>query len=297
MTRIINVISEKGGVSKTTSTLHVAAKLAEKGMKVAVIDFDTTQANATTQLIGPIWSTDNYRQGICSVITEAVDIDNVICETGRDNLFLVPSEKLSKNGQPFNIEGTLKDMGLEGYMFLKEIIDGSKKLQDMNFIFIDNGPTLGITTVATLIASDYYVIPVRTESFSLDSIAPTIETANKVSKTNKYLKPLGIYVALEDKRNKKNLSRAIEELEAIAQQFDIHLFENRIPVNANFAYLPRDKNLIYDLKRGNRGGAEYELLANELLERIMFIETNEVENIEVPHHIQKSENKSMEARS
>lgn len=295
MPRIISVISEKGGVSKTTSTLHIAAKIAENNMKVAIIDFDTTQANATSQILGPIWSQDDYKKGICSVITEETKINDVVYETDRENLFIVPSEKISSNGSPFNIEGTLKDMGLEGYMFLKEVLGESEKLQDMDFIFIDNGPTLGITTIATLIASDYYCIPVRTESFSLDSIAPTIETANKVTKTNKYLKPLGIYVALEDKRNKKNLARAIEELESISNQYNVHLFENRIPVNANFSYLPRDKNLIYDLKRGNRGSNEYEHLANEILKRIMEIETSEVEEV-TPIQGKTTEENSMEAR-
>lgn len=295
MPRIISVISEKGGVSKTTSTLHIAAKIAENNMKVAIIDFDTTQANATSQILGPIWSQDDYKKGICSVITEETKINDVVYKTDRENLFIVPSEKISSNGSPFNIEGTLKDMGLEGYMFLKEAIGESEKLQDMDFIFIDNGPTLGITTIATLIASDYYCIPVRTESFSLDSIAPTIETANKITKTNKYLKPLGIYVALEDKRNKKNLARAIEELESISNQYNVHLFENRIPVNANFSYLPRDKNLIYDLKRGNRGSNEYEHLANEILNRIMEIETSEVEEVTSIQN-KSTQESSMEAR-
>ena len=274
--RTISVISEKGGVSKTTSVIHIGARLAEMGFKVAIIDFDTTQANATTQLVGPIWSADNYKKGICSVITEKTPIDDVIIETNRENLFLVPSEKLNSNGAPFNIEATLKELGLEGYMILKEAIKDSSKLEEMNFILIDNGPTLGITTVATLIASDYYTIPVRTESFSLDSIAPTVETANKVHKqANKLLKPLGIYIALEDKRNKKNLKRANQELQSISEQFEIHLFENRIPVNANFAYLPRDNKLIFDLKTSNRGKAEYELLTQEMLERIMKIEKEE----------------------
>jgi chromosome partitioning protein len=295
MPRIISVISEKGGVSKTTSTLHVAAKIAENNMKVAIIDFDTTQANATSQILGPIWSQDNYKKGICSVITEGTKIDEVVYKTDRENLFIVPSEKISSNGSPFNIEGTLKDMGLEGYMFLKEAIGESSRLQEMDFIFIDNGPTLGITTIATLISSDYYCIPVRTESFSLDSIAPTIETANKVTKTNKYLKPLGIYVALEDKRNKKNLARAVEELENISKQYNVHLFENRIPVNANFSYLPRDKSLIYDLKRGNRGSNEYEHLANEILKRIMEIETSEAEEV-VPVQNKSTQENRMEAR-
>ncbi len=276
--RIISIVSEKGGVSKTSSVCHIGARLSQMGFKVAIIDFDTTQANATTQLVGPIWTNEDYKKGICSVVTEGNLIDDVIIETGRENLFLIPSEKFQSNGAPFNIEATLKELGLEGYMLLKEAIESSSKLKDMNFIIIDNGPTLGITTVATLIASDYYAIPVRTESFSMDSISPTIDTANKVKKqANKLLKPLGVYIALEDKRNKKNLKRALDELEKITTDHSIHLFENRIPVNANFAYLPRDRKLIYDLKTGNRGRAEYEALTQEILERIMMIEKSEEE--------------------
>jgi chromosome partitioning protein len=286
--RIISIISEKGGVSKTTSAIHIASELASKGFQVAVLDFDTTQANATTQLIGQIWSVDNYKKGICSVIMNESNIDDVIYPTKRDNLFIIPSEKFNQNGSPFNVEGTLKDMGLEGYMFLKEKIEASEKLSAMNFIIIDNGPTLGITTIATLIASDYYCIPVRTESFSLDSIAPSIETAMKVQKTNKLLSPLGIYVTLEDKRNKKNLKIANSELESICSEYNVHLFENRIPVNANFAYLPREQKLISDLKTSNRGRAEYEMLTNEILERIIQIEKSE-------QKVEFEEN-SMEAR-
>jgi chromosome partitioning protein len=286
--RIISIISEKGGVSKTTSAIHIASELASKGFQVAVLDFDTTQANATTQLIGQIWSADNYKKGICSVIMNESNIDDVIYPTKRDNLFIIPSEKFNQNGSPFNVEGTLKDMGLEGYMFLKEKIEGSEKLAEMNFIIIDNGPTLGITTIATLIASDYYCIPVRTESFSLDSIAPSIETAMKVQKTNKLLSPLGIYVTLEDKRNKKNLKIANSELESICSEYNVHLFENRIPVNANFAYLPREQKLISDLKTSNRGRAEYEMLTNEILERIIQIEKSEQKT--------EFEESSMEAR-
>jgi chromosome partitioning protein len=278
--RIISIVSEKGGVSKTTSAIHIAAELANKGFQVAVLDFDTTQANATTQLIGPIWTADNYRKGICSVVMSESSIDDVIYPTKRDNLFIIPSEKFNQNGSPFNVEGTLKDMGLEGYMFLKEKIEESEKLADMNFIIIDNGPTLGITTIATLIASDYYCVPVRTESFSLDSIAPSIETAIKVQKTNKLLSPLGVYVTLEDKRNKKNLKLANAELDQICEQYDIHLFENRIPVNANFAYLPRDQRLIFDLKTSNRGSVEYEMLTDEMLTRIVQIEKAEQSNNE-----------------
>src|SRR4051795_6659218 len=46
MTRIIAFFNQKGGTAKTTSTLNVAAALAERGRRVVAIDMDP-QASLT----------------------------------------------------------------------------------------------------------------------------------------------------------------------------------------------------------------------------------------------------------
>ena len=40
-TKVISVLTQKGGVGKTTTTIHLAASFAKKGSKVLVIDFDS----------------------------------------------------------------------------------------------------------------------------------------------------------------------------------------------------------------------------------------------------------------
>lgn len=278
MPRIISIASGKGGVGKTSLITTLSGILSSKNLNTCLIDFDSTQANTTYQIIGPIWTNDNYKEGICSVVAGTKEIDEVVYETKRKNLFIVPSEKINKRGMPYNIESNLSEMGIDGFTFLKDSIEKSEKLQKMDFIFIDVGPTLGQQLVASLVSADYVLLAARTESASVDAIQPTLDICNKVLRMNPHLKPLGVCISLEDKRNKKNLARAVKELEEITKINNIKLFENRISVNSNFAYLAREQKLIIDLKPVDKGAVEYEHLANEILEEIKKIEMSEISN-------------------
>ena len=81
MSRIISVVGRKGGVAKTTSTVHLAAHLASLGFKTCIIDYDTSQSNSTRSLIGPFWEAEDNAKGICSVINDGGSFDDVIRET------------------------------------------------------------------------------------------------------------------------------------------------------------------------------------------------------------------------
>ncbi|MBT3980667.1 MAG: ParA family protein [Bacteriovoracaceae bacterium] len=293
MPRIISVTGQKGGIGKTTATVHIAARLADLGYKTCIIDFDTTQSNATRCLLGPVWEEENNLPGICDLMANGGEIDSVIYETPRENLYIIPSEKKDKRGANYNIEAILNQLGLEGFSLLKELIDASKKLESMHFVLIDNAPSLGITTVSALIASDYFLIPVQTADLSMESIGDTITAAFKVKKLqNEYLEPLGFFVASMDKRPKM-AKKAIGELMDLAVDSGIHFYESIIPISTKFAFLPRDRKTIYDVtKPSDRGHKEYIMLVDEILERIMEIET--VETNTVPP---KSNNTQTEIRA
>ena len=276
MPRVISVTGQKGGIGKTTSTVHIAARLADLGFKTCIIDFDTTQSNATRSVIGPIWENGQSQKGICDVIANGGSFDDIIVETQRENLYIVPSEKKDARGVNYNVEAILNQLGIEGYRLLKELVDTSKILADFHFVLIDNAPSLGITTVSSLMASDYFIIPVQTTDLSMESIGDTIAAGLKVKKLqNQYLEPLGFFISSMDKRPKM-AKKAIVELGQLAKETGIHFYDTMIPISSKFGFLPRDQRTIFDItKAGDRGHKEYLMLVDEMLEQIKMIETSE----------------------
>lgn len=271
MPRIISVIAQKGGVGKTTSTIHIASALANMGFKTLVIDWDTSQGNSTYSTIGHLDS--KVQKGICSIIANGGSLSDVICETKNKNLYIIPSEVTDARGNAYSIESILTQLGIEGYTLLKDLIQESEVIQEFQFVLIDNTPKLGIETVSSLIASDYFITPVQMTDFSLGSIGQTIATAMKVKKVqNKDLEALGIFVSSSDNRINKS-KEAIVELGEYCKNSGIHLFESIIPIASKFAFLPRSQQTIFDVtKASERGHKEYLKLTKEMLSRMMELE-------------------------
>jgi chromosome partitioning protein len=273
--RVISIVGKKGGVGKTTSTVHIASRFADLGFKTCIIDFDTTQANATLSTIGPIWKEEGSPPGICQVIINGDPIESVIRETTRKNLYIVPSEKENKKGMPYNVEVALSQMDGGGYHVLKECLSESKMHEMFDILLIDNAPSLGVMTINSLNASDYSLTPIQANDLSISSIEDTVRICKKIESLNPYLKNLGVFVSLMDKRPKDSF-RAIELAQSIANEEGVYFFDTFIPVSSKFNYLASKQKTIFDItKPSDRGHKEYIMLVEEVVRRIKEIDAQE----------------------
>lgn len=165
MTKVISFINLKGGVGKTTTTVNIAAHLADDGYKVLVIDLDP-QTNATVSLIDQEEWQECHDNGqtLYHLFNDMLkgsddfDIDDAILTNVGNvkGLDLLPSSI-----HLVEIQDDIPDMDNKAYVshvdVLGNIIEEIK--DDYDFILIDCPPNLGAITLNGISISDYYIVP------------------------------------------------------------------------------------------------------------------------------------------
>lgn len=133
--KIISIFNQKGGVSKTTTTVNLGASFASLGKKTLIIDLDA-QANSSTYL-GFKKQELIEMNSIYECLLEEIPIKDAIVNTKYENLYLVPSSK-----KMANIEQILTTVaGRE--MLLRDSIQSCVEELDFEYILLDFPPALG----------------------------------------------------------------------------------------------------------------------------------------------------------
>ncbi|MBT3984554.1 MAG: AAA family ATPase [Bacteriovoracaceae bacterium] len=269
MAKIISLLNKKGGVGKTTTTVHIASRLADMGYKTLIIDADVSQGNATLHLMGEIWNAKEHTPGLGSVFIEGRPLNKVIYNTDRENLFIIPSEKFNKMGESYNLDMILSNFGPKGYFSFKKLIEKSGLSEKLDYILFDLPPSLGLSVSAALIASDYVLIPFKVDDFSKNAVVDTVKTVLEIKEDyNEKLEILGAFVSQNDRRNRTN-NKMIEEARVLFKEAGTEILEAMIPVYNKMTVLPRERKTVFDIK-----GAKVESinsyidLTDEILEKI-----------------------------
>ena len=265
--KIIAIANQKGGVGKTTTTINLAAALAEKGQRVLVIDLDP-QGNASTGLGIAL---DDREFTTYELLLEDVDLNKVILKTQTENLYIVPAtvdlssadlELLSNEKRSFLLHDALRQTKMDAFGF--------------NYILIDCPPSLNLLTVNAMIGAHSILVPLQSEFFALEGLSQLMLTIREVRQSgNKNLRIEGVVLTMYDRRN--NLSQQVEQ-DARDNLGDL-VFKTMVPRNVRVSEAPSFAMPVLSYDTLSKGAKAYRDLADELMSN------NQTQAKEV-HHVE-----------
>ena len=252
MGRIIAIANQKGGVGKTTTSINLAASIAEMGKRVLAIDLDP-QGNMTSGLGVDKNEVENT---VYELMLDECSINESIQDTVVKGLRLIPSN--------VNLAGAeIELLGINDKEYiLKTAVDYIR--DDYDFIVIDCPPSLNMLTVNAMTTADTVLVPIQCEYYALEGLSQLIHTINLVQeRLNPNLQMGGVVFTMYDVRTK--LSNQV--VENVKENLDTKIYETMIPRNIRLAEAPSYGIPInmYDSK--SAGAESYRKLAKEIVGR------------------------------
>ena len=186
--RTVAVMNEKGGSGKTTTTISLAAVLAERGFRVLVVDLDP-QASAS------LWLGRGREPGLYRAIAEKRDLEPFVRATAVAGLDIIAGSR-----ELAAVDDLRGRIGIQ--TALKRALARLHPRWDI--VLIDCPPNLGLLSVNALAAADEVLVPVETHGIAaigLSDVQRTVEDARE-SQVNPAL-TIGAIVATRYNRTKE----------------------------------------------------------------------------------------------
>jgi chromosome partitioning protein len=210
MCKIINLLSIKGGIAKTTTSVNLGVALANMRKKVLVIDNDP-QFNLTTALnvVPSEVKLPNLYMGVIDDLPEAQLLNHIESSIISKNEYLdiIPSD-LSMSALE-----TILPSAMNREYILKSILEPIQDRYD--FIIVDNLPSLGLFSINALTACNSVIIPVEAHFLGTEGLRLILETISKVKKRlNKELTIEGVLITKYQSRTNccKQVRAYVEDL-------------------------------------------------------------------------------------
>lgn len=252
MGNVFAVTNQKGGVGKTTTTVNLAASLADFGKKVLLIDLDP-QGNATTGC------------GLDKNDIENSSYEVIMAEAKASDAILSP-EGLGFDVMPTNADLTAAEVELLEIKLrehrLRIALESTREKYD--YVLIDCPPSLSMLTVNALVASQGIVIPIQCEYYALEGLSSLLKTIERVKqRANPTLDITGLLRTMFDARN--NLANQVSR--QLISHFEGKVFQSIIPRNVRLAEAPSHGLPVLAYDRSSTGSIAYMALASEFMRR------------------------------
>ncbi|WP_316043615.1 AAA family ATPase [Cellulosimicrobium cellulans] len=260
-TRVITVANQKGGVGKTTTTVNLAAALAQSGLHVLVIDNDP-QGNASTAL------GVDHRAGVTSVydvlvdgtpLAQAVypspDVPNLWCAPATIDLSGAEIELVSMVARETRLRNAV-------HAYLEERERRGEPRID--YVLVDCPPSLGLLTVNAFVVGDEVLIPIQCEYYALEGLSQLLKSIELIqAHLNRGLHVSTILLTMYDGRT--NLAQQVAQ--EVREHFPDKTLRTTVPRSVRVSEAPSYGQTVLTYDPGSSGALAYLEAARELAER------------------------------
>jgi chromosome partitioning protein len=249
---ITAILSRKGGVGKTTTSVNLGAALAAQGYKVLLVDLDS-QASTSLSLGVSRWA---LAPSSADVLLNSYPIADAIRATRVMGLYLITAStdltSLDRELGPVPRRESL----------LKEEL--SQVTDSFDFVLIDCPAFPSLAPVNALMASDCYIVPAIPHFLAIEGVRNVCASADRLcERLGSPTRLLGVALTMVDYRTRASR----DNVQQIRQEFEERVFAIEIRTNIRLAEAPAHGQTIFEFDPKSPGAKAYRLLAEEFVLR------------------------------
>jgi chromosome partitioning protein len=254
-TRVLTVANQKGGVGKTTTTVNVAAALAQSGLKVLVIDLDP-QGNASTALgvdhhaeVPSVYDVLVDGKAFAEVIVPCPTVEGLFCAPATIDLAGAEIELVSMVAREMRLMRALND---------------HLATADLDYVLIDCPPSLGLLTINAFVAASEVFIPIQCEYYALEGLSQLLKNIELIrGHLNPDLHVSTILLTMYDGRTRLSSQVADE----VRSHFPDQVLRTSVPRSVRVSEAPSFGETVMTYDPTSSGALSYLEAAGELAVR------------------------------
>lgn len=259
-TRVLTVANQKGGVGKTTTTVNVAAALAQAGSTVLVIDLDP-QGNASTALgidhhaeVPSIYDVLVDGRDLAEVVQACPDLPNLWCAPATIDLAGAEIELVSLVARETRLQ-----KAVDAFVTAR-----SAAGEQVDYVLVDCPPSLGLLTVNAFVAASEVFIPIQCEYYALEGLSQLLKNIELIrSHLNPALHVSTILLTMYDGRTRLSAQVADE----VREHFPEQTLAATVPRSVRISEAPSHGQTVMTYDPNSSGALSYLEAAVELAER------------------------------
>lgn len=251
MVRVLAVTNQKGGVGKTTTTVNLAASLAEEKQRVLLIDLDP-QGNAT---MGSGIEKRDLSISVYDVLLGHRSVQQARKVAGVGGYDVLPANRELAGAEVELVDVADREMRLRDAL---QAVVG-----EYDYVLIDCPPALNLLTLNGLCAAKTVMIPMQCEYYALEGLSDLVNTIRKVrANLNPILEIEGLLRTMFDPRN----ALAQQVSAQLESHFGDKVYRTVIPRNIRLAEAPSYGLPVLFHDKASKGTLAYLALAREMLQ-------------------------------